>query len=44
MHMTLQQLLRDKGMSRYQLSKASGIPWATLANSLPPWASPWNNS
>lgn len=32
MHMTLQQLLREKGMSRYQLSKASGIPWATLSN------------
>lgn len=32
MHMTLQQLLREKGMSRYQLSKASGIPWATLAD------------
>ena len=32
MHMTLQQLLREKGMSRYQLSKASGIPWATLSD------------
>lgn len=32
MHMTLQQLLRGKGMSRYQLSKASGIPWATLSD------------
>ena len=31
MHMTIQQILREKGLSRYQLSKRSGIPWATLA-------------
>lgn len=30
MHMTIQQILREKGLSRYQLSKRSGIPWATL--------------
>lgn len=30
--MTLQQLLREKHLSRYQLSKRSGIPWATLAD------------
>ena len=32
MHMTIQQILREKGLSRYQLSKRSGIPWATLAD------------
>ena len=32
MHMTIQQVLREKGLSRYQLSKRSGIPWATLAD------------
>ena len=31
-HMTIQQILREKGLSRYQLSKRSGIPWATLAD------------
>ena len=30
--MTIQQILREKGLSRYQLSKRSGIPWATLAD------------
>jgi len=30
--MTIQQLLRDKQISRYSLSKISGIPWATLAD------------
>lgn len=30
--MTIQQLLREKGLSRYQLSKISGVPWATLAD------------
>ena len=35
MHMTLQQLLREKGMSRYQLSKASGIPWRRCRTSSP---------
>jgi DNA-binding Xre family transcriptional regulator len=30
--MTIQQLLRDMQMSRYRLSKISGIPWATLAD------------
>lgn len=30
--MTLQQLLKDRQISRYQLSKSSGVPWATLAD------------
>lgn len=30
--MTIQQLLREKGLSRYQLSQISGVPWATLAD------------
>ncbi len=30
--MTIQQLLREKKISRYRLSKISGIPWATLAD------------
>lgn len=30
--MTIQQLLREKQISRYRLSKLSGIPWATLAD------------
>ena len=30
--MTIQQVLREKSLSRYQLSKRSGIPWATLAD------------
>ncbi|WP_313180890.1 helix-turn-helix domain-containing protein [Lacrimispora sp.] len=30
--MTIQQLLRDKNISRYRLSKISGIPWSTLAD------------
>lgn len=30
--MTIQQLLQDMNMSRYRLSKISGIPWATLAD------------
>jgi DNA-binding Xre family transcriptional regulator len=30
--MRFEQLLRDKGISRYQLSKTSGVPWATLAD------------
>jgi DNA-binding Xre family transcriptional regulator len=30
--MKFDQLLRDKGISRYQLSKTSGVPWATLAD------------
>lgn len=32
MHMTIQQVLREKDISRYQLSKRSGVPWATLAD------------
>lgn len=30
--MTIQQLLKDMQMSRYRLSKTSGVPWATLAD------------
>lgn len=30
--MTIQQILREKELSRYQLSKKSGVPWATLAD------------
>lgn len=30
--MTIQQLLQDIKMSRYRLSKTSGIPWATLSD------------
>ncbi|WP_026199024.1 helix-turn-helix domain-containing protein [Desulfitobacterium hafniense] len=30
--MTIQKLLHDMQMSRYRLSKISGIPWATLAD------------
>ena len=29
-NLTIQQVLREKGLSRYQLSKRSGVPWATL--------------
>ncbi len=32
MKMTIQQLMQDMKMSRYSLSKISGIPWATLAD------------
>lgn len=32
MHMTIQQVLWEKGLSRYQLSKRSGVPWATLSD------------
>ena len=30
--MTIQQLLRDKKLSRHQLSQMSGVPWATLSD------------
>jgi len=32
MKMTIQNLVRDMQMSRYRLSKNSGIPWATLSD------------
>ena len=32
MHMTIQQVLRDKNLSRYQLSQKSGVPWSTVAD------------
>ncbi len=30
--LTINQILQEKGLSRYSLSKSSGIPWATLAD------------
>lgn len=30
--MTIMELLKEKGLSRYSLSKTSGVPWATLAD------------
>lgn len=32
MKMTIQEILEDMQISRYRLSKISGIPWATLAD------------
>ena len=32
MKMTINELIKEKGMSRYSLSKASNIPWATLSD------------
>ena len=32
MNMTLQQVMKEKGLTRYQLTKTSGIPWATLSD------------
>lgn len=32
MKMTINELLKEKGFSRYSLSKTSGIPWATLSD------------
>lgn len=29
---TLRQVMEDRGMTRYRLSKVSGIPWATLSD------------
>ena len=40
MYMTIQQILREKNLSRYQLSKKSGVPWATLADICSPDAVP----
>jgi len=30
--MTIQKLLKEKGISRYRLCKMSGVPWATFAD------------
>lgn len=30
--MTIQQVLKEKNLTRYQLSKLSGVPWATLSD------------
>lgn len=30
--MRFEELLRQRGISRYNLSKTSGVPWATLAD------------
>lgn len=32
MKMTINEMIKAKGMSRYSLSKKSGIPWATLSD------------
>lgn len=32
MNMTINEVIKEKGMSRYSLSKISGIPWATLSD------------
>lgn len=32
MNMTINEIIKEKGMSRYGLSKISGIPWATLSD------------
>ena len=32
MNMTLQQLIQERGLTKYRLTKDSGIPWATLAD------------
>lgn len=32
MKMTIGDLLEERGLSRYRLSKVSGIPWATLSD------------
>lgn len=32
MNMTINEIIKEKGMSRYSLSKISGIPWATLSD------------
>lgn len=32
MLMTIQQVMREKNLTRYQLSKESGVPWATLSD------------
>lgn len=32
MKMTINEVIKEKGMSRYSLSKRSGIPWATLSD------------
>lgn len=30
--MTIQQLIKEKGISKYGLSKISGVPWSTLSD------------
>lgn len=30
--MTINEIIKERGMSRYSLSKSSGIPWATLSD------------
>lgn len=32
MEVTIGELLQEKGISRYRLSKESGVPWATLSD------------
>lgn len=30
--MSIQEIIKEKGMSKYSLSKASGVPWSTLSD------------
>lgn len=30
--MNIQEIIKEKGMSKYSLSKASGVPWSTLSD------------
>lgn len=32
MQLTLNEVIQEKGLSRYRLSKMSGVPWATLSD------------
>lgn len=32
MKMTINEIIKEKGISKYSLSKTSGIPWATLSD------------
>lgn len=32
MNMSIQEIIKEKGMSKYRLSKISGVPWSTLSD------------
>lgn len=32
MNMSIQEIIKEKGMSKYSLSKLSGVPWSTLSD------------
>ena len=32
MNMSIQEIIKEKGMSKYSLSKVSGVPWSTLSD------------